>query len=93
MEFDSEIAKPNLRFNNLNGFAEWKINILATDKLIKPTQPDNEVPNLWLAPRKTQSNMIESNGEIEKIYILPRLSGIYESCFIHLYQIRKFADS
>ena len=71
MEFDSEIARPNLRFNNYNGFAEWKINILAPDKLIQPTHPDNEVPNLWLAPRKTQSNMIESNGEIEK-YIFYR---------------------
>jgi len=66
---------PQLYFKNYNGFAKWKINILSPDDLSKPSHPDETVPNVWLAPRKTAANMIESNGEKEKYIFYRGLGG------------------
>jgi hypothetical protein len=74
----------NLSFKNYNGFALWKINVLPSYENVQTTQPDAAVPNVWLAPRKTKSNLIESNGEIEK-YIFYRGLGGFTSPVVPRY--------
>jgi len=75
---------PFLTFGNYNGFAKWKINVLAPDNPALPSKPDESVPNVWLAPRKTASNLIESNQEREK-YIFYRGLGSFTNPLIPEY--------
>ncbi len=75
---------PKLSFREYYGFAKWNINILAPDNTAQPTQSDESVPHVWLAPRMTKANMIESNGEIEK-YIFYRGLGAFENPIIPKY--------
>jgi hypothetical protein len=39
-----------LPFNNYNGYAQWKINVLAPDDPTQLTHPNEAVPNMWSAP-------------------------------------------
>jgi len=75
---------PYLSFKNYNGFASWKINVLDKAISILPSEPDASVPNVWLAPRKTMSNMIEANGEREK-YIFYRGLASFTNPIIPFY--------
>jgi hypothetical protein len=70
--------KPALDLGRYNGNARWSINVLAPADTQKPTEPDNTLPNVWLAPRKTSSNMIECGGIREK-YIFYRGIGGFEN--------------
>jgi predicted transcriptional regulator len=62
---------PYLSFKNYYGYAKWRINILSPNTSAIPSNPDSIVSNVWLAPRKTASNIIESGNEREK-YIFYR---------------------
>jgi Secretion system C-terminal sorting domain len=73
-----------LSFKNYGGFAKWKVNILAPSDNRLLTHPDNKVPNLWLAPRKTKANKIECNGDVEK-YIFYRGLGSFTNPIIPKY--------
>jgi hypothetical protein len=71
----------HLNFNRLNflgytGHASWTVNVLPPNTSKTCTQADNDVPPIWLRPRETNSNLIESGGDIEK-YIFYRGLGSF----------------
>jgi hypothetical protein len=63
------------------GFAEWDIDILAPKTTVEYTWPDNKVPNVWLAPRQTRSNLIRSNvnNDVEKYIFYRGIAGFENS--------------
>ncbi|MCB9263297.1 MAG: T9SS type A sorting domain-containing protein [Flavobacteriales bacterium] len=73
-----------LSFRKYNGFASWNIDVLPPRDITPLSHSDDSVPNMWLAPRKTNSNLIKSNGEVEK-YIFYRGLGGFDNPVIPRY--------
>lgn len=51
---------------NKNGWIEWNTNILAKGVNIAYSPPTWQETKTWTTPRKTTSNLITVNGEVEK---------------------------
>lgn len=64
---------------NRTGNISWDLDILSPETPYSSlSHPDEQVPNIWLSPRKTQSNLVKSNGSIEK-YLFYRGVGSFYS--------------
>lgn len=62
-----------------NGFISWTTDILAPNTTYdKITNADSVVMPIWLAPRKTKSNLVRVNNEVEK-YLFYRGVGSFAS--------------
>ncbi|MBI1307454.1 MAG: T9SS type A sorting domain-containing protein [Bacteroidetes bacterium] len=70
--------KSYISFSNYGGYVSWKINVLSPEQNTVLTHPDEEVPNVWSAPRKTDANLIKVGEEVEK-YIFYRGLGGFEN--------------
>lgn len=73
-----------LKMSLYNGKAKWKINILEPTSNLSYTEPENSVPEIWQTPRKTNANLIESYGQIEK-YIFYRGLGGFDNGVVPFY--------
>ncbi len=74
----------NLDFKKYNGFAKWKVNVLASKDNKLCTYKSETVPEIWQAPRNTQANIIECMGQQEK-YIFYRGLGGFQNPLIPKY--------
>jgi len=72
---------PTLSFKNYKGWASWSIDVLPPNTERTLTHPNESVSKVWLAPRKTESNSILCNNEVEK-YIFYRGLASFENPII-----------
>jgi hypothetical protein len=49
-----------------NGWINWKGTVLEPNSKKAYSAPKDQLTNTWIAPRQTNSNLIESNGQVEK---------------------------
>lgn len=71
-------------FAGYTGKAEWEIDILPPNDNQSLTYPDEQVPAIWSAPRKTGSNLIKYGPQVEK-YIFYRGLGSFSNTLIPNY--------
>lgn len=57
----------NFSFKPVNGFIDWKnVKILSKNSSKPYSAPKSQVSNTWSAPRETDANKVEVNGDVEK---------------------------
>lgn len=82
VSYRAKPQKPYFDLTNYDGRASWYFSILPKNSPVQVTYSDNDVPNVWLAPRKTAANkIINLNNEVEN-YIFYRGIGGFKNPII-----------